>query len=150
MGPFLSPYHHILCRATIGMVIYFKQKSRPRKGTFIFFVRSMQNSPVFTYECQMLFTWQNTALFSQPDRSKSKVLHWLFPFHLLGSSITPNTKASVTTLLSYLGIVAPLPSIGPWWKEIVKGDFPYSGLMMASTLDQSSSRENVTLARTTL
>lgn len=64
MGPFLSPYHHILCRATIGMVIYFKRKSRPRKGTFIFFVRSMQNSPFFTYVCQLLFTWQNTALLS--------------------------------------------------------------------------------------
>ena len=148
MGSFLSPYHHILCRATIGMVIYFKRKSRPRKGTFIFFVRSMQIL-LFSHMYAKCCLPDKIQPYSQPDKSKSKVCHWLFPFHLLGSSITPNTKASVTTLLSCLGIVAPLPSIGPWWKEIVKGDFPYSGLMMASTLDQSSSRENVTLAKTT-
>ena len=71
MGPFLSPYHHILYRT--GSVWWFNSNKKvgPEKE-LLSFVRSMQNSPVFTYECQMLFTWQNTALFSQPDKSKKQ------------------------------------------------------------------------------
>ena len=148
MGPFLSPYHHILYRT--GSVWWFNSNKKvgPEKE-LLSFLFDLCKIPLFSHMYAKCCLPDKIQPCSQPDKSKSKVCHWLFPFHLLGSSITPNTKASVTTLLSCLGIVAPLPSIGPWWKEIVKGDFPYSGLMMASTLDQSSYRENVTLAKTT-